>query len=87
MDVKDTIKDAIIDLYSETQKTLYDLRDLAYICAQGSKKQHRINKRVSTSLTMIAICCIFSAYEHYVQNEKIKKLNKEIEELKRTKGE
>ena len=74
-------KDAIIDLYSEINKTNKDMFNLASICSRLSKKQNRINKNLAfAGLISLGIGASLAA-------KKIEILDKEIKELKRTKGE
>ena len=83
----DTVKAAILDLYDHTivaHKRIHGLADVSKRIVARQKKINRCVALCAVSVTANLILIHYIVDEH---DRKIKKLNKEIEELKNQKGE
>ena len=83
----ETVKTAIIDLYGRTMTTHNDVAQLAKLSKRAVHKQKRINRSVALCAISATANLIFIHYIIEEHEKKIEKLNKEIEELKKPKGE
>lgn len=83
----DTVKASILDLYDHTITSHRRINRLIGACKYSFKKQKKINRSIafcaiSVAANIVVLHCICDEHD-----KKIKKLNKEIEELKKPKGE